>query len=412
MSKAVCIARGRIVDPTLGLDAVGELYLSQGRVAAIRAEGYAVGELPAGESDRIEAPGALVLPGLIDLHVHFRDPGLTYKEDMESGCAAAAAGGFTTVCMMPNTKPVLDTAEAVAALCARAEGINALPIGAITMGQQGRALTDAAALKRAGACALSEDGRSVADASVMLEAMRAAAEAGLPIFDHTEDDALPGTAAGEACMAARDLVLARESGAALHLCHISAKLSLDCIRAAKAAGYSVTAETAPHYFTFDETCAADGNFKMNPPLRTAEDVAAVIRAIQDGTLDAIATDHAPHSAEEKQCGYGRALNGVIGLETSFPVSYTGLVRAGHIPLSRLVALMSANPARILGDPKRGTLAVGAYADVAVFDVERPYRIDPESFRSKGRSTPFAGMEVCGKTLLTVAGGRIVYRNME
>ena len=151
---------------------------------------------------------------------------------------------------------------------------------------------------------------------------------------------------------------------------------------------------------------------MNPPLRTAEDVAAVIRAIQDGTLDAIATDHAPHSAEEKQCGYERALNGVIGLETSFPVSYTGLVRAGHIPLSRLVALMSANPARILGDPKRGTLAVGACADVAVFDVERPYRIDPESFRSKGRSTPFAGMEVCGKTLLTVAGGRIVYRNME
>ena len=201
MSKAVCIARGRIVDPALGLDAVGELYLSQGRVAAIRAEGYAVGELPAGESDRIEAPGALVLPGLIDLHVHFRDPGLTYKEDMESGCAAAAAGGFTTVCMMPNTKPVLDTAEAVAALCARAEDINALPIDSITTGQQGRALTDAAALKRAGACALSEDGRSVADASVMLEAMRAAAEAGLPIFDHTEDDSLPGTAAGEATSA-------------------------------------------------------------------------------------------------------------------------------------------------------------------------------------------------------------------
>lgn len=412
MSKPICIARGRIVDPALGLDAVGELYLNGGCVSAIRAQGVSAGALPAEAAERIEVPGALVLPGLIDLHVHFRDPGFTYKEDLESGCAAAAAGGFTTVCMMPNTRPVTDTVEAVAALRARAAGINALPIGAVTMGQQGKTLVDAAALKAAGACALSEDGRSVADASVMLQAMRAAAEAGLPIFDHTEDDALPGTAAGEACMAARDLILARESGAALHLCHISAKLSLDFIRAAKAAGYAVTAETAPHYFTFDKTRAADGNFKMNPPLRTAEDVLAVIEALQDGTLDAIATDHAPHSAAEKECGYEAALNGVIGLETSFPVSYTNLVRAGHIPLSRLVALMSANPAAILGDARRGTLAVGAHADVAVFDVERPYPIDPAAFRSKGRNTPFAGMEVYGKTLLTVAGGRIVYRNME
>lgn len=406
----LCIALGRMVDPALGLDAVGELYLAEGRVCAIRAEGLSLGALPEGAVERIEVPGALVLPGLIDLHVHFRDPGLTYKEDMESGCAAAAAGGFTTACMMPNVKPVTDTAEAVAALQRRAGSINALPVGAITMGQKGTACTDAAALKAAGACALSEDGRSVADASVMRAAMAAAAAAGIPIFDHTEEDTLAGTAAGEACMAARDLILARETGAQLHLCHISAKLSLDIIRAAKAAGYEVTAETAPHYFVFDQTRATEGNFKMNPPLRTAEDVLAVIEALQDGTLDAIATDHAPHSAEEKDCGYEKALNGVIGLETAFPVSYTALVRAGHIPLSRLVALMSANPAAILGDPLRGTLSVGAHADVAVFDVEHPYRIDPALFRSKGRNTPFAGMEVYGKTRLTIAEGRIVYRD--
>lgn len=406
----LCIALGRMVDPALGLDAVGELYLAEGRVCAVRADGLSLGALPEGAVERIEVPGALVLPGLIDLHVHFRDPGLTYKEDMESGCAAAAAGGFTTVCMMPNVKPVTDTAEAVAALRRRASGINALPVGAITMGQKGTACTNAAALKAAGACALSEDGRSVADASVMRTAMAAAAEAGIPIFDHTEEDTLAGTAAGEACMAARDLILARETGAALHLCHISAKLSLDMIRAAKAAGYEVTAETAPHYFVFDQTRATEGNFKMNPPLRTAEDVLSVIEALQDGTLDAIATDHAPHSAEEKECGYAKALNGVIGLETAFPVSYTALVRAGHIPLSRLVALMSANPAAILGDPLRGTLSVGAHADVAVFDVAHPYHIAPASFRSKGRNTPFAGMEVYGKTRLTIAEGQIVYQD--
>lgn len=408
----LCIAGGRIVDPAQGLDTTGDIYFSEGRVAAIRGDGIAAGELPGGETERIDAAGMLVLPGLIDLHVHFRDPGFTEKEDMRTGCAAAAAGGFTTVCMMPNLKPVTDTAEAVAALRARAEGINALPIGAVTLGQKGEKIVDAAALKAAGACALSEDGRSVADAFQMLAGMRAAAEAGLPIFDHTEDDALRGTAAGEACMAARNLILARESGVKYHLCHISAKLSLDFIRAMKAAGYDITAETAPHYFVFDQSRATDGNFKMNPPLRTAEDVAAVIEALKDGTLDAIATDHAPHCAAEKECGYERALNGVIGLETSFPVSYTALVRAGHIPLSRLVSLMSANPAAILGDPKRGTLRVGAHADAAVFDVSHPYRIDPASFRSKGRNTPFTGMEVYGKTCLTVAGGRIVYRNQE
>ena len=406
----LCIENGRIVDPVQGVDAVGTLYLKNGRVAAIRAEGFSAGEIPTGEMEKIDASGALVTPGLIDLHVHFRDPGFTYKEDMHTGCAAAAAGGFTTVCMMPNLDPVTDTPGAVAALKARGEGINALPVGSITMGQKGADIVDAAALKAAGACALSEDGRSVADAGVMLHAMEEAAKAGIPIFDHTEDDALRGTAAGEACMAARDMLLARQSGAQLHLCHISCKLSLDLVRGAKAAGYAITAETGPHYFTCDKSLATHGNFKMNPPLRTAEDVQAVIEAIKDGTIDVIATDHAPHSAQEKEQGYEKALNGVIGLETSFPVSYTALVRGGHISLSRLIALMSANPAAILGDGERGNLRVGSAADVAVLDITHPYRIDPAAFRSKGRNTPFAGMEVYGKTLMTIANGKVVYRN--
>lgn len=408
----LCIANGRIVDPTQNLDVKGDLYFAEGCVAAIRAENVSLGEIPAGEWERIDVKGALVTPGLIDLHVHFRDPGFTYKEDMKTGSAAAAAGGFTTVCMMPNLKPVTDTPAAVKGLLSRQEGINALAVGAITLGQKGTELADIKGMKDAGACAISEDGRSVADAGMMLRAFRAAAEADIPVFDHTEDDALLGTEAGEACLAARDLILARDAGAKLHLCHISAKLSLDFIRAAKAAGYDVTAETAPHYFVFDKSRATHGHFKMNPPLRTAADVQAVIEAVKDGTVDVIATDHAPHSREEKEQGYEKAMNGVIGLETSFPVSYTALVRAGHISLFRLVELMSSNGAKILRDESRGTFKVGAAADAAVFDVETPFTVDPAAFRSKGRNTPFEGMTVYGKTLLTVCGGNIVFNDMQ
>lgn len=408
----LCIMNGRIVDPTQNLDAKGDIYFREGHVAAIRAEGVSLGEVPSLAWERIDVKGALVVPGLIDLHVHFRDPGFTYKEDMHTGCAAAAAGGFTTVCMMPNLKPVTDTPAAVKDLLARQEGINALVVGAITAGQKGTELVDVKGMKEAGAAALSEDGRSVADAGMMHRAFLAAAEADIPVFDHTEDDALLGTEAGEACLAARDLILARDAGARLHLCHISARLSLDFIRAAKAAGYDVTAETAPHYFVFDKSRATHGHFKMNPPLRTAADVEAVIEAIKDGTLDAIATDHAPHSREEKEQGYEKAMNGVIGLETSFPVSYTALVRAGHIRLAKLIELMSCNGAKILRDGARGTFKVGAAADAAVFDVETPFTVQSDSFRSKGRNTPFEGMEVYGKTLLTVCGGSIVFNDMQ
>lgn len=404
-----CIAGGRLVDPSIGLDKPGDIYIQDDVIEAIRAEGFSMGEIPNGDTERVEVSGALVVPGLIDLHVHFRDPGFCYKEDMTTGCASAAAGGFTTVCMMPNLKPVTDTPQLVAALGARAEGIRALPIGSVTMGQKGAEITDAAGMKAAGACAISEDGRSVMDGAVMLRAMEAAAKADMPVFDHTEDDSLAGTSMGETVIAVRDMLFAKETGCRLHLCHISCKLCLDAIRAAKATGLPVTAETGPHYFMFDKSRATHGHFKMNPPLRNVEDVQAVIEAIKDGTLDAIATDHAPHSAGEKLCEYNKAMNGVIGLETSFPVSYTALVRRGHIDLNRLIELMSTNPAIILKDRSRGTLKVGAAADIAVFDIATPYVIDPSTFKSKGRNTPFEGMEVYGKTLLTISGGRIAYR---
>lgn len=405
----ICIAGGRLVDPTMGLDEQGDIYISHGKIAAIRSSSFSGGDIPEGELESIDACGAAVTPGLIDLHVHFRDPGFCYKEDMHTGCTAAAAGGFTTVCMMPNLKPVTDTPEHVRCLAERAEGIRALPVGSITLGQQGREVADIAGMKAAGACAISEDGRSVADAGVMLRAMKAAAEAGMPVFDHTEDESLAGTALGETIIAVRDMLLAKDTGCRLHLCHISCGIAFEAIRAAKANGLGVTAETAPHYFVFDSSRADHGHFKMNPPLRTRQDVQAVIQAIKDGTLDAIATDHAPHSAEEKQCAYDKALNGVIGLETSFPVSYTALVRGGHIRLDRLIELMSCNPARILGDDSRGTLRPGAAGDVAVFDIATPYSICADTFRSKGRNTPFEGMEVYGKTLMTICGGNIVYR---
>ena len=402
------IAGGRLVDPTIGLDSIGDIYIKEGVIAAIRAKGFEQGDIPEGETQLAAADGALVVPGLIDLHVHFRDPGFCYKEDMTTGCASAAAGGFTTVCMMPNLKPITDTPELVADLAKRSEGIRALPVGSITMGQKGTELTDAAGMKAAGACAISEDGRSVMDAAVMYRAMEQAAKADMPVFDHTEDDSLAGTAVGEAVIAVRDMLFAKETGCRLHLCHISCGLCLDAIRAAKANGLDVTAETGPHYFVFDKSRATHGHFKMNPPLRTKEDVQAVIEAIKDGTLDVIATDHAPHSAEEKLCGYDKAMNGIIGLETSFPVSYTALVKGGHIGLDKLIRLMSCNGAAILRDNSRGTLRVGAAADVAVFDIRTPYVIDPAIFKSKGRNTPFEGMEVYGRTLLTICGGSTVY----
>ncbi len=424
----VLIKNGLIIDPNLGLTAEGNLYIEDKNISCIETKENIFGILPdwknnITDSDTkvIDAKGKWVMPGFIDLHVHFRDPGLEYKEDLFTGAKAAAKGGFTTVCCMPNTKPIIDNAEVVRYIddkAKKAVGVNILSVGSITKGQKGKELanikemadeqTIATELMGKGICAISEDGRSVMDSKIMLEAKLEGKKNGMMVFSHTEDENLAGTSIGEELFVARDIMLAKEAGCPIHLCHISTKGSLEIIRRAKSDGIQVTAETGPHYFVFDNSiCGDDGNKKMNPPLRTKEDVEAVKAALKDGTLDAIATDHAPHSADEKELGYEKALNGVVGLETSFPISYTTLVKTGILSPLELVDKMSCRPAEILG-ADRGSLEIGKAADIAIIDVNTQYEIDPGEFESKGKNSPFIGMTVFGKIKYTLVNGKIIY----
>ncbi|QIB69646.1 dihydroorotase [Aminipila butyrica] len=428
----ILVKNGLILDPDSGLEAAGDLYVEGQQIVCIKTGGETRGRLPAwaeqipaqnGEETvkEIDATGKWVVPGLIDLHVHLREPGQEYKEDIFTGCQAAAKGGVTTVCCMPNTKPIIDSPEVVTYIDDKAKtacGVNVLSVGSITRGQKGQELADLQGMVAAqtrcknligkGICAISEDGRSVMDAATMLQGIRAGKALGLLVFSHTEDDSLAGTSIGEELIVARDIMLAKEADSPIHLCHISTEGSLEIIRRAKADGIPVTAETAPHYFLLDKSSIGrDGNRKMNPPLRRKEDVEAVKRALQDGTLDVIATDHAPHSREEKDCGYEQAMNGVVGLETSFAVSYTVLVQGGVLTPLDLVDRMSCKPAEILG-LDRGSLGVGKIADLAIIDVNQQWEIREEEFASKGRNTPFAGMKVYGKVTHTIVNGTIIY----
>ncbi|WP_312352892.1 dihydroorotase [Aminipila sp.] len=425
----ILIKNGLIIDPDLGLETVGTLYIEDGKIACIITENSMFGTVPAWENlntqerevIEIDAAGKWVVPGFIDLHVHFRDPGLEYKEDIFTGCEAAARGGFTTVCCMPNTKPVIDNSQMVRYIHEKAEkanGVNVLPVGSITKRQEGEVLAEIREMSQTatrskeitgkGICAISEDGRSVMNSKLMLEGIKEGKDNGLIVFSHTEDESLAGTSIGEELIVARDIMLAKEADCPIHLCHISTKGSLEIIRRAKAEGIRVTAETAPHYFVLNKSCVGnDGNKKMNPPLRRAEDVEAVKAALKDGTLDAIATDHAPHSREEKECGYENALNGVVGLETSFAVSYTALVKGGILTPLELIDKMSCKPAEILG-ADRGSLAVDKTADITIIDVDKQYEINSEEFLSKGRNSSFEKMKVYGKVLYTLVNGRIIY----
>lgn len=422
----ILVKNGLIIDPDLGLEAVGNLYIEDEKVVCIETSMRNYGVMPAWSKDvakitQIDATGKWVVPGLIDLHVHFRDPGLEYKEDIFTGCAAAARGGFTTVCCMPNTKPIIDNSEIVQYIddkAKKANGINVLSVGSITKEQKGEELADIHGMSQLvtrstqimgkGICAISEDGRSVMNSRLMLDGILEGKANGLMVFSHTEDDSLAGTSIGEELIVARDIMLAKEADAPIHLCHISTKGSFDIIRRAKDEGVKVTAETGPHYFVFDRSNVGnDGNKKMNPPLRTKADVESVKRALQDGTLDIIATDHAPHSSEEKDCGYDKALNGVVGLETSFAVSYTTLVRDGILTPLELIDKMSCKPAEILG-ADRGSIAVGKVADIAIIDVDKEYEVNAEDFVSKGKNSPFLGMKVYGRILYTLVEGKIVY----
>jgi len=351
----------------------------------------------------IDTTGLIIAPGLVDIHVHFREPGFEYKEDIQSGSVAAAAGGFTTVCCMPNTSPVADNEDTIKSIIekAKAVGINVYPIGAVTIGQKGEKLTDFGKLKKAGAVALSDDGMPITDDEIMRKALIAAEKAGMLIISHCEE---------EEPMVERDVKLAAETGARIHIAHVSTAAAVESIRKAKAAGVKVTAETCPHYFSLtDEVVKQKGaNAKMSPPLRTQNDVDAIIEGLCDGTIDAIATDHAPHSPEEKALPFTDAPNGIIGLETSLALTLTYLYHTGKLTIEEIINLMSVNPAKILGI-KNGSLEVGNAADLVIFDPNEEWTVDSTKFKSKSRNTPFDGMKLKGKVKYTISNGKVVYK---
>ena len=348
----------------------------------------------------IDAQGNYISPGFIDLHVHLRDPGLTYKEDIESGTKAAVKGGITTVCCMPNTKPCIDNPEIVKYIREHRAYCNVLPVAAITKSQRGEELTDFAELKQAGAVALSDDGRPVENADLMRKALIKAKENNMLLMSHCEP---------EDEITKRDIDLAIETGARLHICHVSTKNSVNYIAEAKNRGFNITAETCPHYFTLtDEAVLKYGvNAKMNPPLRSSEDRDRIVEGIKSGVIDCISTDHAPHSVEDKNAG----MNGITGLETAFALGVTELVKQNHITLKKLIELMTINPAKIIGiDKENGTIEIGKTADFVIFNTDEKFIFDKNKCFSKAHNTPFHGFELYGKILWTVVGGNAVYKN--
>ena len=410
------------MDPARGQTGQWDIRIQDGKIAAI---GPNLPVLPAEEV--VPATGCIVTPGLVDIHVHFRDPGLTHKEDLASGSRAAAAGGFTTVVCMANTKPVLDSPEPVREFYARAARqavINLYTVGSVTYGLAGQELTDFAALKEAGVVGFSDDGNPVDNPRLMRQALQQAGRLGLPVIAHAGDLALvadtivnEGAAArslgltgmptvAEDIHVARDVLLAELTGQHLHIQHVSSATAVAIIRAAKARGVKVTAEAGPHHFTLtDEALVEIGtNAKMNPPLRTPADVAAVRQGLADGTLDAIATDHAPHTAEEKAVGLLEAPCGIVGLETALGLVWTELVKPGLLTPIQAIAKLSCVPANILG-LKKGTLTPGADADITVFDPRAQWEVNPDRFFSKSKNTPFSGRRLTGKVVATIVGGR-------
>ena len=422
---------GRVVDPGAGRDGEFDLLIDDGRIALIDKD------LPRDGAEVVELrSGWIVAPGLIDIHVHLREPGQEHKETIASGAAAAVAGGFTAVACMPNTDPVNDHAGITQFIIKKAAEANlarVYPIGAVSMGSRGEQMAELGEQKSAGCVAFSDDGRPVATALLMRRALEYAGMLGLPIVDHCEDPSLkadgvahegfhasalglrgiPGVA--ESVMVERDVSLAELTGAHVHICHMSARQSLRAVRAGKDRGVRVTCEVAPHHFTLtdealDGPVQYDTNLKMNPPLREAADRDAMLEGIADGTVDVIATDHAPHHVDEKMVEFDRAPFGITGLETAIPLVFDRLVHAGRVTLVRAIELLSTNPARVLNLPG-GSLSAGAPADIVVIDPERRVTIDATRQVSKSKNTPFHGWELRGAAVYTLVGGRIVYRSV-
>lgn len=419
------IKNGRVIDPATNTDKVMNLVFEDDKIAD-RFEGDKSVEA----DEVIDANGMYVMPGFIDLHVHLREPGFEHKEDIESGSKAAAKGGFTSVCCMPNTKPATDSKEVVSYIVNKAKEvapINVLVVGAVTKGQAGCELADIEGMKEAGIVAISEDGKSVMNANLYREGMKEAARLGLPVLAHCEDISMvdggvinAGAKASELgfrgisnavedVIVARDILIAKETGARLHLCHCSTEDSVKMLAKAKEEGLPVTGEVCPHHFTLceDDIKADDSNYKMNPPIRGKKDLEALIKGIGDDVFDAIATDHAPHHADEKAKGIEKAPFGIVGSETALALTMTELVEKGVITPYQMAAKMSYNPAKILGIDK-GSLEVSKVADIVIVDPDAEYEIDVNDFVSKGKNTPFNGYKVKGKVVRTICGGKTVY----
>ena len=425
-NMSILIQNGRVIDPDTKTDEIRDMYIKDDRIEK-------VGKNLKEEADTVvDAKGCFVMPGLIDMHVHLRDPGLTHKETVESGARAAAHGGFTTILAMPNTKPVTDDRPNVRYVHNKAKmnaPIHVLQVGAVTKGQQGRELADIEGMAAEGAPAISEDGKSVMNSGLYRQAMKIAKKCGIPVLAHCEDInmveggvvnadprmealGLRGISnAVEDVIVARDILLAKETGAKLHLCHCSTKDSVQMVKRAKEEGIDVTAEVCPHHFTLstEDITDKDTNYKMNPPLRTKSDVEALKRGLKEDVMDVIATDHAPHAMEEKRQPMDKAPFGIVGLETAAALTITELVDKEILTPMQMAEKMSYNPARVIGLDK-GSLAEGKAADVVIIDPEEKHIIDASAFESKGRNTPFHGRQVKGKVKMTICGGRIVYQD--
>lgn len=421
----ILIRGGQVINPATRMDEVADVLIEDGVVKEIKKG------IKSKANRTIDAKGCYVMPGFIDLHVHLRDPGLEYKEDVFTGMQAAAHGGYTTVLAMPNTKPVADNADVIGYVHRKAASgncIHVLQVGAVTKGQLGKELADIEGMVKAGCPAISEDGKSVMNSQVYREGMKEAARLHIPVLAHCEDinlvhggvmnaDAkaealgLPGiTNAVEDVIVARDILLSKETGARLHLCHCSTEDSVRMVREAKKQGIAVSAEVCPHHFTLSSEDIKEEemtNYKMNPPLRTKADVEALKQGLKDGTMEVISTDHAPHAFQEKNTTMKKAPFGIVGLETAACLTYTELVLGGYLTPMQMAERMSYNPARVIGSDK-GDIQPGKAADLVIFDPKETYRIDRDQFASKGRNTPFHGREVTGRVKCTICDGCVVY----
>jgi dihydroorotase len=440
MSKEIIslfIHGGRIIDPGRGIDQIGDLLIAEGKIVHLGGKMPTVIAGEAKQSPVVDATGLVVCPGFIDLHCHLREPGFENSETIATGTKAAAIGGFATVCCMANTEPPLDNAAVVDWVRQKASKdslIGVLPIGCITKGRKGEELTDMAELAEAGVVAFSDDGNPVASSQLMRRATEYSRELGLPIIDHCEDKELSDNgimnegemsaklrlrgipAAAEEVMVARDLILAKMTKARVHIAHVSTKGSVELIRRAKEEGISVTAEVTPHHLTLTEERIAgespnkpfDTNAKVNPPLRTRDDIQALIKGLEDGLIDAIATDHAPHSAADKDCDLERAAFGISGFETAFGCLMS-LVHQGEISLARLISKLTYEPAKVVGrNGELGTLRTGAPANITILDPHREWIVNSRNFASKGKNTPYDGYQFKGKVMATMANGKIIY----